>query len=566
MPNGAQLMVGVLGPVAVLHDDAPRTPASPVIRALLGALAIAAPGALQPDSLVRTVWGHSVPRDARATLQLAVHRLRQWLKESGDGLAVRTGLDGYRLDLGAATSDLLRFRSLTMCPGNRYETLARALHLWRGSPLANVPAGRTDPDVVAGLREEHATAVRRCAAAALAEGAAESAIALLRPLCAANPLDEEAHALLIGALTATGQRAAALGELDRIRRRLAADLGMQPGAQLRSAYTRLIEPTRTAPQRTWHGPRPLVPLIGRDTDRAALAELLRHHRIVSICGPGGVGKTVLALDVARIYQGGGVFVVPLGDARSSDAAASRIRTVGRALLVLDGCEHLLPDFTASVAQLVAGARELTVLSTSRQPLGISGEVVWRLDPLPTSADGGAVELFVRRASEAVPGFSATGADLARVVRICRRVDGLPLALELAAAELRTLSLAALDERLARNLSVLGEDGRPDSLPAVVDRSYRRLDAPARRLLARLSAFRDGFTIDEAEAVCAGVAGLPADILPPLTTLVEHSLVQPYDTRLGRRYRILAVVREHATRRARTPRRRPRPGWVSARRW
>jgi non-specific serine/threonine protein kinase len=193
-------------------------------------------------------------------------------------------------------------------------------------------------------------------------------------------------------------------------------------------------------------------------------------------------------------------------------------------------------------------------------LGISGEVVWRLDPLrppesPATLDPAtpAVELFLRRAVEAVPGFTVNDADLVQVSRICRRLDGLPLALELAAAQLRTLPLTALDERLAKDLNVLSarvhrDDIRHSSLAAVFDWSCRLLDEPERRLLAQLSFFRDGFTLDAAEDACAGTTLLNAEILPTLAALVERSLVQPYDTPHGRRYRLLETVRELAAKR------------------
>lgn len=597
MPDATEPFVGVLGPVVLVRDGMSRTPPSPVVRALLGALAIASPAALSPECLVTTVWGSAPPRDAKATLQLTVFRLRRWLKESvGDLMAVRTELDGYRLDLGTATSDLARFRALTTRLDNSYETLAKAMSLWRGSPLADVPHRRTNPQVVTALREEHATALRRCAAAAIAEGLADCAIALLRPLCAGDRLDEEAHALLIEALTATGQHAAALGEFDRIRRRLSTELGMQPGIQLRTIYQRLLGPSNTAAETSrndapgvdkalsWHGPRPLGTLIGRDEERTALARLVRDHRIVTISGPGGVGKTVLALDVARaVWQlhPGGIAVATLSGAAS--VAEARL-TVGRALgiansatakasapyeaaiagrqalLVLDNCEHLLPDLAPIVQQLVAAAPEITVLTTSQQSLGISGEVVWRLDPLrppenPATLNPAtpAVELFLRRAVEAVPGFAVNDADLVRVSRICRRLDGLPLALELAAAQLRTLPLTALDERLAKDLNVLSarvhrDDVRHSSLDAVFDWSCRLLDDPERLLLAQLSFFRDGFSLDAAEKACASTTLLNAEILPTLAALVERSLVQPYDTPHGRRYRLLETVRELAAKR------------------
>lgn len=597
MPDETQLLVGVLGPVVLVRDGVSLTPKAAVLRALLGALTVVSPAALPPESLIATVWGGRPPRDTRATLQLAVCRLRHWLKESvGDLIAVSTGPDGYRLDLGTTTSDLTRFRVLTGGRDDTYETLAEAVQLWRGTPLANVPPQRTDPDMVAGLREEHAAAVRRCAVAAMAEGQAQHSVTLLRPLCRRDDLDEEAHALLIEALTASGQRAAALSEFDRIRRRLATGLGMEPGVQLRTTYQRLLgqsitvaaahrhAPSLVVKAPAWRGPRPLVTLVGRDQDRASTARLLRQSRLVTIAGPGGVGKTALALDVARSageLHPDGVAVAMLGVVTTEQDVSRKIgRVYGvtedafaeadargegalgtqRSLLVLDNCEHLLPELASLVYRLLAAAPHITVLATSRQPIGISGEVVWRLDPLRVPEGGRtvdprtpAIQLFLRRAVEAVPSFTVDDTDVDRVSRICQRLDGLPLALELAAAQLRTLTLADLDERLAKELNVLSarvqrDDLRHSSLTAAFDWSYRLLDKAERRLLAQLSIFAGGFTLEEAEALCVRAAPSHSDVLPTLAALVERSLVQPYDTAEGRRYRLLHTVREFVRKR------------------
>lgn len=409
-PDAIEPSVRVLGPVALVRDGVPLTPRSEISRALLGALAVASPASLAPGYLVATVWGDRPLGDAKATLQLAVFRLRRWLRETaGDAVSVRTGPDGYRLDLGGAGSDLARFRTLAAAADGGYAALAEAIGLWRGDPLANVPTARTDPRMVATLREEHAAAARRCAAAAMAEGAADAAISVLRPLCVEDPLDEEAHALLIEALAMTGLRGAALGEFDRVRRRLATELGVEPGLQLRTTYQRLLGPPKRTEKGTgprtaaWHGPRPVTTLIGRDRDRTALAHLLGEHRIVTITGPGGVGKTALALDTAQVLSDrypDGIAVAMLADVTTAEEAALTIgRSIGaadtrcegaasgpRILVILDNCEHLLTDIGPIVRRLDAITGIAAVLATSRRPLGISGEAVWRLEPLRTPAE------------------------------------------------------------------------------------------------------------------------------------------------------------------------------------
>jgi predicted ATPase/DNA-binding SARP family transcriptional activator len=588
--------VGVLGPVVVVHDGHPHPPPTPVARALLGALAVDAPLPVGSGKLIETVWPVP-PRDPKAALQLAVHRLRGWLRDAvGDGVAVLSGPAGYRLHLAGGETDLALFRALA--GADQTATLSRALDLWRGAPLEDVPPERRDETVLVGLVAERAAVTRRCAAAVLAGGQAERALELVRPLCAADPLDEEAHAILVEALAAAGRLAAALAEYDRVRRSLAADLGIDPGVRLQEAYQKVLHPVagaaptpQPAPAR-WRGPRPHVDLVGRDGDREAAGALLARHRIVTLAGPGGVGKTVLALDLAGAAAGlfdlrrpkvqapgqlsladgvvvaslvaaddaagvtlilGNLLGIPGGRpdeivARAEEALAGR-----HLLVVLDNCEHVLAAVAGLAARLIAAAPGVVVLATSRQPLGISGEVVYQVRPLPAPApragdDQPAVALFLRRATEAVPTFRATPDALPQVAAICRRLDGLPLAIELAAARLRTFPLETLAKQLADDLGLLftgvrGADPRHGALAATIDWSYRLLDPTERRLLTRLSVFRGGFTLGAAIAVCD-----EPPVASTLVALVERSLVQPYDAADGRRYLLLEAVREFAAQR------------------
>jgi predicted ATPase/DNA-binding SARP family transcriptional activator len=571
--------VGVLGPVVVVHDGHPCAPPTPVVRALLGALAVDAPLPVGSGKLIETVWA-APPRDPKAALQLAVHRLRGWLRDAvGDGVAVLSGPSGYRLHLASGETDLALFRALA--GGDQpAAALCRALDLWRGAPLEDVPPERRDETVLAGLVAERAAVTRRCAAAVLADGQAERALELVRPLCATDPLDEEAHAVLVEALATAGRLAAALAEYDRVRRSLAADLGIDPGVRLQEAYQKVLHPVASAapapppsPAR-WRGPRPHVDLVGRDDDRTAVAALLAQHRIVTLTGPGGVGKTVLALDLAgactpRFADGvvvaslvtaddtagvtltlGNLLGVSGGRPEEIVAQAEEALAGRQMLVILDNCEHVLAAVAGLAARLIAAAPGVVVLATSRQPLGISGEVVYQVRPLPVPAprskgDQPAVALFLRRAAEAVPTFHATPDALPPVAAICRRLDGLPLAIELAAARLRTFPLETLAKQLADDLGLLftgvrGDDPRHGALAATIDWSYRLLDPAERRLLTRLSVFRGGFTLNAAIAVCD-----EPPVASTLVALVERSLVQPYDAADGRRYLLLEAVREFA---------------------
>jgi predicted ATPase/DNA-binding SARP family transcriptional activator len=605
-PPAAHVLVGVLGPVVAFRAGEPVSPVPTVTKAVLGALAVAAPASITSEALITAIWPKA-PRDARAALQLGIHRLRGWLRQTvGDDVTIHTVPTGYRLDLRPpGVTDLHQFRALVARAGDvgmeAYPVLRQAIALWRGPPLDDLPPHRVDEVVLAALAAERTEAIRRCAAAALDRDKADQALGLVRPLCTADPLDEEAHAILVEALGASGRQSAALIEYDRVRRSLATELGIMPGELLRRAHQRVLRaapragappagaphteapPAGTAPAR-WRGPRPHVRLVGRDAARRALTDLLTAHRIVTVIGPGGVGKTVLALDAAHAIGdrfADGVVVATLQPATDTASAVLAVGAVlgvdaGRPddvlaaverqlsdrnlLVVLDNCEHLVTAVAPIVGRLVAAAKGVVVLATSRQPLGISGEVVWQLGTLPVPATGSdvdtsqpAVELFVQRAAEAVPGLRFRTGELPDVGAICRRLDGLPLAIELAAARLRTFDVRTLAAQLATDLVLLstgsrGDDPRHGTLTAVVEWSYRLLDDAERRLLARLSVFRGGFTLNAAMAVCGGPP-LTASVVPAgLVALVERSLVQPYEAPDGRRYLMSEAVREFAAER------------------
>ncbi|MGF7235351.1 MAG: ATP-binding protein [Frankia sp.] len=383
---------------------------------------------------------------------------------------------------------------------------------------------------------------------------------------------------------ALSHRRGGLPTLDVVRRLLAAcRVPPAEAADWKRAWrrVRVVGISDVGPPPSWHGPRPLLTgLVGRDLERAALADLVERRRLTTLVGPAGVGKTSLALQVADdAAPPDGVAVVALAAARDAGdvirelAMALGVRGQGpeqlwtgivrrldgrRVLLVFDNCEQVADGCAQILRRLLPECPSATALVTSRRVLGVPEEFVRRLEPLAVPRPDRpndvtpAVALFLARAGEAAPHRLPGPGDREAVASICRRLDGLPLALELAAARLRTLPVRELAARLDVDLGVLrsvrpGVDGRHDTLEAAVDCSHRLLPADAQRLLARLSVFRGGVGLAAIEAVCSAPPLTVDLVVPALATLVDHSMVQLYGTGPAR-YRLLQSVREYAARR------------------
>ncbi|MFJ2785871.1 MULTISPECIES: ATP-binding protein [unclassified Streptomyces] len=552
----------VLGPSQVLRaDDGTEAPLKGArLRALLAALAATGGRAVGVRALGAQIWadddpGASSGQDRTAALQALVGRLRRALGRD----AVLSGPGGYRLAAEPDDIDLYRFERLASegagalaagCPERAAVLLDEALGLWRGPALADLPGRDTDPLVVR-VEQRHRQARRDRLAAEVALGRSAGALAPLAALAAGQPLDEPLQALRMRALRAAGRPAQALAAYERVRADLAERLGTDPGPELRALYTELLAagapgpdasppPAPGAPPRQ-SLPAPLTSFIGRDEERAELAAAWDGTRLVTLTGPGGVGKTRLALEAAGTYAGpahlaelasvreeSGVAAAVLtalgghetllrhgppvpGTARKGPYAELVERCAGRRmLLVLDNCEHVVGAVAPLVHTLLAHCPGVTVLATSREPLGVPGEVVRPLGPLPPDA---ALRLLGERGTAARPGFSVEE-DRVAAEEVCRRLDGLPLALELAAARLRVLSLGQIAERLDDRFRLLTSGARTAlprqrTLRAVVDWSWDLLDAPERAVLRRLAVFTGGADLTAAEAVCGGVGTVPA---------------------------------------------------------
>ncbi|PZE57638.1 hypothetical protein DEJ24_11540 [Curtobacterium sp. MCPF17_001] len=567
-----ELRVAVLGPVLAEDPTGALVPVPGTLaRTFLTALVLARGRAVTTESLIDDLWADEPPRGARAALQTLVSRLR---RATADGLVVSTasgyvlGVDTDETDLGAAE------RMLGGTPDA--PVLRAALDRWRGEPGGDLEGS------VAEELADRAGAVRRdlrrrLATALQSSGDPDAAAALWRDEAAADPFDEAAVAGLVRALADAGQAAEALAVFAAHRDRLSDELGADPSAdlvRLNAEVLRSTGPVSGSVRRVGLRAAPNA-LIGREADLATVTRLLSQARLVTILGAGGLGKTRLAQAAATtVPPACGVVVVELAplttgedvvpaigallgiaevrsarslrDAVVADLRSRVVRALGEepTLLVLDNCEHILEPVAAFTADLLAELPGLRVLTTSRAPLAVAGEVVAPLAPLPVEADGAAVRLFTDRARAARPG-AVLPVDAVR--RICTRLDGSPLAIELAAARIRGMSVDEIERRLDDRFALLrgGDRSAPErhrTLLAVIEWSWRLLDDGARDLLTRLALFPDGLSVDAVEAVAA--PSRVHDALDDLAELVEQSLVQLVEQE-GEpvRYRLLETVRE-----------------------
>ncbi|GGT16353.1 hypothetical protein GCM10010222_67900 [Streptomyces tanashiensis] len=584
----------VLGPCQAFRtDDGTEAALSGArLRALLTALAAAGGRAVGPGALIDQVWADGDPaddQDRTAALQALVGRLRRALGRE----AVVSAPGGYRLAAGPDAVDLHLFERLAaegaaaLADGHAERAAAlldEALGLWRGPALADLPGRDTDPLVVR-VEQRHAQARRDRLAADLALGRATAVLAPLAALAAGQPLDEPLQALRIRALRAAGRPAEALAAYEEVRAALADRLGADPGPELRSLHTELL--TEDGPVPTGLPARPgpsgglparLTSFIGRADELGSLAAAWDGRRLVTLTGPGGVGKTRLALEAAGTYEGP-VHLAELASVREESTVAAAVLTAlgaretqlwqtpavapaapkdrfaalvehcagRRMLLVLDNCEHVVAEAAELAQALLTRCPAVTVLATSREPLGVPGEEVRPVGPLPADM---ALRLLGERGAAARPGFDVTE-DAEAAEEICRRLDGLPLAIELAAARLRMLSARQIADRLDDRFRLLTSGARTvlprqQTLRAVVDWSWDLLDPGERAVLRRLAVFTGGCDLAAAEAVCAdAAAGGPADVLDVLGALVDKSLVVAAPDADGMRFRLLETVAEYA---------------------
>ncbi|WP_405424036.1 AfsR/SARP family transcriptional regulator [Streptomyces erythrochromogenes] len=581
------------------------------LRALLILLALEPGRVVASELLIDGIWAEEPPAGAANALQALVSRLRRALP----GAVVESHPAGYRLAVEPEAVDVVRFErlasegrgALARDPEAAARALREALGLWRGPALLDVAGSDFFRAPVTRLSELRTAALEDRIEADLRVGRGRELTAELTSLVAEHPLRERLVGALMRALVAAGRPAEALTAYAAAREALAEELGADPSPELSALHTAVLRgevPAGAAPAPaaaaqspapaaqstppTPPTPAPLTNLrsglasfVGRDEDLAHVASLLGAFRLTTLTGPGGAGKTRLAVQSARPLLdrfpdgvwlvelaplGAGADVAPAvlnalalrehgaaaGDPLDRLAAALRTRT---ALLVLDNCEHLIEAAASLADRLLGECPGLRILATSREPLGLTGEALWPVHPLalpPRDADAAqamsyaSVRLLNDRAAAARSGFAVTEETAAAVTRICRALDGMPLAIELAAARLRTMSAEQLAARLDDRFRLLTGGARSAprqhrTLRAVVDWSWELLTEPERALLRRLAAFPGGATVEAAEGVCAGGPVEEYDVLDLVTSLADKSLLV---TDGDGRYRMLETIRAY----------------------
>ncbi|WP_214108677.1 BTAD domain-containing putative transcriptional regulator [Acrocarpospora catenulata] len=559
------MRVSVLGPLEVAAQGETAEIRGARLRALLVRLALEPGRVVTVDQLADALWPGNPPADRANALQSLISRLRRAVP-----LPLRSAAGGYCLDLPREAVDVFRFERLAADgrqalaagdPAAAVRLLTEAAGLWRGRPLADIADTPFADATVNRLDETWLAAAEDLLDARLALG--EPLAAEVADLAVRHPLRERLRALLMRALCAEGRQAEALAGYQEFRHRLADELGIDPGPELQQTHLAVLR--GTAPVRKPRGNlrTPLTSFVGREAELAQIATRLRDGRLVTLVGTGGAGKTRLAVTVAAEQPQTAWLVelapvsdpddVPqavlgaLGPLFQGEEADSMGRLVEKlsggaeTLLVLDNCEHLLDAAARLADELLGRCPRLRVLATSREPLGIVGESLVPVPPLhlpDERSHGPAVRLFLDRAAAVRPGFALSPGNTAAVIEICRRLDGLPLAIELAAARLRSLTVDQVAGRLDDRFRLLTGGSRTamarhQTLRAVVAWSWDLLDAPERRLVERLAVFPAGFTVAAAERL-----GGSLDLL---AALVDKSLLEAVE---GPRYRMLETIREY----------------------
>jgi predicted ATPase/DNA-binding SARP family transcriptional activator len=567
-----RLEIRLLGPVEASADGAPVALGGARQLSLLALLAVAAGHPVPADRLAEELWQGDLPPGAESTLRSYVSRLRRAL--GAQAVVGRGG--GYALAVGDDAIDAQRFERLLEsgrdelrrgAAGLAAERLHAALALWRGDALA----GTTDCGELAAealrLEELRLACLESRLDADLALGRHEQLVPELRALVESEPLRERFHVQLALALYRSGRQAEALDAVRAASSLLDRELGLEPGEELRRLEREILrqEVPCVSPGAAQHNlPAPATSFVGRDEELAELAELLRAHRLVTLTGIGGCGKTRLALEAARRQTGvwrDGVWLADLAaltgdklvarvvaDALGVDAVAgpdaeavvAHART--RELLVLlDNCEHVLEGSAQLIAALLRECPNVRILATSRTALAVAGEVDYALDPLPPPE---AVRLFLDRAAAARRDLAADGAT---VERICSELDGLPLAIELAAARVKALSPSEIAARLDDRFRFLRAwqrvaNHRHRTLQTTMDWSYDLLAPAEQQLLRRLSVFAGGAGLDAVSDVCLDGDGDAA--LDLLARLIDASLVRVEGAERTR-YGLLETVRQYA---------------------
>ncbi len=585
----------VLGSLEVRRGGELVNIGSPNERRILAALLVDANAVVSTSRLIELLWGADSPDSDRNALQTYVARLRRRLRSPQLAAPIVTRPPGYAIDLSVHQLDALEFCARVEeaqthwhdDPTAAIAILEDALRLWRGAAFAEFADDELARAEAVRLEELRQSAVELRVDALLAVGRYADAISVLEGLVAAHPLRERPHAQLMRAMASTGRQVDALRLYQRFRERLVEELGLEPSPALREVEAQILtyapdlrsdEPP-PAPPRSPEGnlAPPITTFVGRQDETAGLVDLVEHARLVTLVGVGGVGKTRLALRVAETVGAAwpdGTWVVELARVNSDDAVPHALAIAlgttlapgvdpldalvtalahRRMLLVVDNCEHVLHAASHLVDALARRCPRVTIVATSRERLGVDGEHVWTVLPLPVPPVGSdaiaspAVALFLDRARAARADFVLDDTNASAVVDICRGLDGLPLALEIAATRLSALTPNDLAKRLRDRFALLTAGPRSDgerhrTLRALVDWSYGLLEEAEQSMFDRLSVFAGGWTLEAAAAVARPDAVADGDVAVVVAGLADKSMIVPPSPTGPPRYGMLETLR------------------------
>ncbi|GMR02066.1 MAG: BTAD domain-containing putative transcriptional regulator [Acidimicrobiia bacterium] len=585
----------ILGPLEVVVASESVRLGGPTEQVVLAALIVDADRVVSADRLLDVLWGDDVPDTGLKTLRSYLSRLRGRLKPWGQ--PIETVADGYVLRTDAGEIDARRFERLLIEARSLRERgnhpaavglLEEALSLWRGRALHGLEDHEFARVEAARLKELKLEALESRIDSELEMGRHARLVSEVERLAEEHPLREGLWRSLMVALYRSGRQADALRAFQRVRSVLGEELGIEPSPELKDLEEAILLQSDEVAAPTSSLRLDFVPVartsfIGREDEVAELLSMLVDHRCITVTGTGGSGKTRLALEVVQNalddYEDGVLFVelaalsdpdlVPehlattLGDVGSHaddvTAAIAEFLAPRNLLLVIDNCEHLAQAAARLVDALLAGCPHLSILATSREPLGAAGEVMFHTPPLqvpdpdtPTADQDAAeaVRLYVDRVRVFDRRFSVDDGNRDAVVSICSTLDGIPLAVELAAARTRAMTPAEIAVRMEDRFVILTDGSRTaparhQTLKATIDWSYDLCPEASQTALRRLSVFSGGWSLDAAEAVISDEVIDRSEVAGLLARLVDRNLVERSTVAGESRYRLLETIRQYA---------------------